>query len=110
MNATFTPSQTANTTSIRDAFDVCVAKTRANISDLNTRPTTWAIGFDGDYTKWNEGFFEIGDHVPELGGALEVEFGGDPLDVGFNVTYLLDVLSNVPPGKPSAKGYSWRHV
>ena len=30
---------------------------------------------------------------------LEVEFGGDPLDVGFNVTYLLDVLSNVPPGK-----------
>ena len=30
---------------------------------------------------------------------LEVEFSGDPLDVGFNVTYLLDVLSNVPPGK-----------
>lgn len=30
---------------------------------------------------------------------LEVEFGGDPLDVGFNVTYLLDVLNNVPPGK-----------
>lgn len=30
---------------------------------------------------------------------LEVEFGGEPLDVGFNVTYLLDVLSNVPPGK-----------
>jgi len=30
---------------------------------------------------------------------LEVEFTGDPLDVGFNVTYLLDVLSNVPAGK-----------
>jgi DNA polymerase-3 subunit beta len=30
---------------------------------------------------------------------LEVEFNGEPLDVGFNVTYLLDVLSNVPPGK-----------
>jgi DNA polymerase-3 subunit beta len=29
---------------------------------------------------------------------LEVEFGGDPLDVGFNVTYLLDVLNNVPAG------------
>lgn len=30
---------------------------------------------------------------------LEVDFSGEPLDVGFNVTYLLDVLSNVPPGK-----------
>ena len=30
---------------------------------------------------------------------LEVEFGGDPLDVGFNVTYLLDVLNNIPAGK-----------
>ena len=29
---------------------------------------------------------------------LEVEFGGEPLDVGFNVTYLLDVLNNVPAG------------
>lgn len=29
---------------------------------------------------------------------LEVKFGGDPLDVGFNVTYLLDVLNNIPPG------------
>ncbi len=30
---------------------------------------------------------------------LEIEFSGDPLDVGFNVTYLLDVLNNVPAGK-----------
>lgn len=30
---------------------------------------------------------------------LEVGFSGDPLDIGFNVTYLLDVLGNVPPGK-----------
>lgn len=29
---------------------------------------------------------------------LEVKFEGDPLDVGFNVTYLLDVLSNIPAG------------
>jgi len=29
---------------------------------------------------------------------LEVKFGGDPLDVGFNVTYLLDVLGNIPAG------------
>ncbi len=30
---------------------------------------------------------------------LEIQFSGDPLDVGFNVTYLLDVLNNVPSGK-----------
>ncbi len=30
---------------------------------------------------------------------LEVDFSGDPLDVGFNVTYLLDVLNNIPAGK-----------
>jgi DNA polymerase-3 subunit beta len=30
---------------------------------------------------------------------LEIDFSGDPLDIGFNVTYLLDVLGNVPPGK-----------
>lgn len=27
---------------------------------------------------------------------LEVEYAGDPLDIGFNVNYLLDVLANVP--------------
>ena len=26
---------------------------------------------------------------------LEIEYSGDPLDVGFNITYLLDVLTNV---------------
>ncbi|MEO8615022.1 MAG: glycoside hydrolase family 88 protein [Luteolibacter sp.] len=47
--------------SARHGFDLCVEKTRKNISALNKQPTTWAIGFDGDYTKWNEGFFEIGN-------------------------------------------------
>jgi len=27
---------------------------------------------------------------------LEIEYAGDPLDIGFNVSYLLDVLGNVP--------------
>ncbi len=26
---------------------------------------------------------------------LDIDYGDDPLDIGFNVTYLLDVLSNV---------------
>jgi DNA polymerase-3 subunit beta len=27
---------------------------------------------------------------------LEIEYAGDALDIGFNVSYLLDVLGNVP--------------
>ena len=30
---------------------------------------------------------------------LEVKYGGDSLDIGFNVNYLLDVLNNVPGGE-----------
>jgi DNA polymerase-3 subunit beta len=30
---------------------------------------------------------------------LEVKYAGDPLDIGFNVNYLLDVLNNVPGGE-----------
>ncbi len=34
---------------------------------------------------------------------IEVEFNGDPIDVGFNVSYLLDVLNN-----SSAESVEWR--
>ena len=27
---------------------------------------------------------------------LEIQYSGEPMDVGFNVSYLLDVLANVP--------------
>jgi DNA polymerase-3 subunit beta len=30
---------------------------------------------------------------------LEIQYGGDALDIGFNVNYLLDVLNNVPAGE-----------
>ncbi len=30
---------------------------------------------------------------------IEVAYSGDPLDVGFNITYLLDVLNNVQAEK-----------
>jgi DNA polymerase-3 subunit beta len=32
----------------------------------------------------------------EANEELEVKYAGDPLDIGFNVNYLLDVLNNVP--------------
>jgi len=46
---------------LRRTLDLCVAKTRVNIADMVKQPTTWALAVDGDYTKWNEGFFEIGN-------------------------------------------------
>jgi unsaturated chondroitin disaccharide hydrolase len=45
----------------RRAFDVCVRKTRRNIADLADEPKTWSWAEDGDYSKFNEGFFEIGN-------------------------------------------------
>jgi unsaturated chondroitin disaccharide hydrolase len=42
-------------------FDLCVAKTRRNIKDLADAPGTWSNAVDGDYSKWNEDFFEIGN-------------------------------------------------
>ena len=45
--------------------------------------------------EWNDKLRALHEAQEEL----EVEFSGDPLDVGFNVTYLLDVLNNVSTGK-----------
>jgi unsaturated chondroitin disaccharide hydrolase len=42
-------------------MDLCVDKVRLNIPDMVKQPTTWALAVDGDYGKWNEGFFEIGN-------------------------------------------------
>jgi unsaturated chondroitin disaccharide hydrolase len=47
--------------SLQRAFDLCVRKTRANIKALADEPKTWSNAVDGDYAKWNEGFFEIGN-------------------------------------------------
>lgn len=46
---------------LRRAFDVCVRKTRRNIKDLANEPKTWSWALDGDYSKFKEGFFEIGN-------------------------------------------------
>ena len=42
-------------------LDLCVGKTRVNIADMVRQPTTWAVACNGDYTEWDEGFFEIGN-------------------------------------------------
>lgn len=46
---------------LQQAFEVCVRKTRRNIKDLADEPKTWSWAADGDYSKWDEGFFEIGN-------------------------------------------------
>lgn len=55
------PPTTESATSVRAAFDLCVAKTRRNLSDLARSRRTWAFAVDGDYSASNEGFFEIGN-------------------------------------------------
>ncbi len=48
-------------TAMRDALGVFVAKTRTNLADMPSHPTTWSFATDGDYTRWPEGFYEIGN-------------------------------------------------
>jgi unsaturated chondroitin disaccharide hydrolase len=58
--ATATPTE-SRTAQIRRTFELCVAKSRVNIAAMAKRPTSWAFAVDGDYSKWDEGFFEIGN-------------------------------------------------
>jgi unsaturated chondroitin disaccharide hydrolase len=46
---------------LRRAFDLCVRKSRRNISDFADHPKSWSWADDGDYSKFNEGFYEIGN-------------------------------------------------
>ena len=43
------------------ALQTLISKTRRNIADLGKQPTTWSCAPDGDFSKWKEGFFEIGN-------------------------------------------------
>ncbi len=46
---------------LKRVFDLGVRKTRGNIRDLADRPMAWACDVRGDYAKWNEGFYDIGN-------------------------------------------------
>lgn len=46
---------------LQRAFAVCVQKSHRNIKDLADEPKTWSWAVDGDYSKFKEGFFEIGN-------------------------------------------------
>jgi len=62
----------------------------AILSNEKFRGVRWVLG---------EGSLKIVSSNAEQEEAheeLEVNYAGDPLDIGFNVNYLLDVLNNVP--------------
>jgi unsaturated chondroitin disaccharide hydrolase len=46
---------------LQRAFDLCVRKTHGNIKHLADEPKSAAWAADGDYFKFKEGFFEIGN-------------------------------------------------
>jgi len=46
---------------LKKAYELCVTKTRKNITTLADHPKTYAFDKDGDYSQWPEGFFEIGN-------------------------------------------------
>jgi unsaturated chondroitin disaccharide hydrolase len=54
-------SQQNSYTTPTAAFDTCVTKTRQNIVILANHPKTYSFDVNGDYTRWQEGFFEIGN-------------------------------------------------
>jgi unsaturated chondroitin disaccharide hydrolase len=46
---------------LREAFDLCARKTRANIKTLADDPKSAAWAMDGNYFNFKEGFYEIGN-------------------------------------------------
>ena len=58
---TINPPSVVTSTDYREAFDLCISKTRRNLPDLAESCRTWAFAANGDFSAWQEGFFEIGN-------------------------------------------------
>lgn len=54
-------SSASNETLFKNAYQVCVAKTRRNISTLANEPKSGAFSSDGEYFQFWEGFYDIGN-------------------------------------------------
>lgn len=61
MTPAIAPFPVTSKSALRSAFDVFVSKTRRNLTDMPAYPTTWSFAEQGDYTKWPESFFDIGN-------------------------------------------------
>ncbi len=65
---------------LQKVYKLCVEKTRKNINMLADQPKSWSFSVDGNYSDWNEGFFEIGNWTTSFFtgmAALEFEVSGD---------------------------------
>lgn len=60
-STTHSPLEADSDQQLRAAFQVCRSKGEANIKRLAAHPKSYAYAFDGDYFKFKEGFFEIGN-------------------------------------------------
>lgn len=60
-NQTPAISPPRGTSVLSEAFGLCAEKALRNLPDLAASGRTWAFAPDGDYSQWNEGFFEIGN-------------------------------------------------
>lgn len=61
MTPAIAPFPATARTLLREAVDVFAAKTRRNLADMPSHPTSWSNSPDGDYTNFKESFFDIGN-------------------------------------------------
>lgn len=55
------PASAQSSTFLKAVYDTCVAKARENIRILADNPKSYSFNEHGDYSKWDEGFFDIGN-------------------------------------------------
>lgn len=72
-----------STEALREAFDLCSAKTKVNLADMPKYPTTWSCNAAGDYTEWKESFFEIGNWTNGFFTGMGVLALKDSADAGY---------------------------
>ncbi|TAL01605.1 MAG: hypothetical protein EPO07_08200 [Verrucomicrobia bacterium] len=70
-------------TQLRNAFDLCVHKTRDNIKRLADDPKSAAWAVDGNYFAFNEGFHEIGNWTSSFFTGMAVLAWRETKDVFF---------------------------
>ncbi len=81
MTPAVAPDPVVPISALSNAFDVFAAKTRSNLADMPGCPTSWSFNEDGDYTRWNESFFDIGNWTNGFFagmGVLALRGTGDP--------------------------------
>ena len=83
----------------RDNDRVAIADKNALVSALKRMSVIASDQTHRIRLSFNAGMLKFSVQTPDLGEAqdeLPVRFTGDPLDIGFNATYLLEILRYIP--------------